>query len=187
MRKGTLMSRLMTKYNSEITKSLKEEFGYKNPLQVPRVVKVVLNMGVGRGAGDSKQVDAAKEALAKIAGQQAVSTIAKQSIAGFKLREGQQIGAMVTLRGQMAYEFIDRLVSVALPRIRDFRGLNHKAFDGRGGYSLGIRDLGIFPEASTDEGGSSGLQVNIVTSAKTDDEARSLLRKMGFPFRKDEA
>src|SRR5687768_13627780 len=139
------MSRLMTKYNETVAKELRSEFGYKNLHQVPKVVKVVLNIGVGRGAGDTKQIEAAKAILAKIAGQQPVSTIAKKSIAGFKLREGQQIGVMVTLRGVRAFEFIDRLVSVVLPRIRDFRGLKAGAFDGRGGYSLGVRDLGIFP------------------------------------------
>lgn len=180
------MSRLFTKYQKEITADMQKEYKYSNPMQIPRVVKVVLNMGVGRGVADSKQIETAKTVLGKIAGQQPVSTKAKKSIAGFKLREGQQIGVMVTLRGAMAHEFIDRLVSVTLPRIRDFRGLNAGAFDGRGGYSLGIRDLGIFPEAANDEGGMSGLQVNIATTAKTDDEARKLLKLMGFPFKKDE-
>lgn len=180
------MNRVMTKYKETVAPELKNEFGYKNIHQVPKITKVVLNIGAGRAAGDSKLLDVAKESLSKITGQAAVSTKAKQSIAGFKIRQGQNIGAMVTLRGQRAYEFIDRLVSVVLPRIRDFRGLNPKAFDGRGGFSLGISDLGIFPEAAGSEGGSAGLQVNIVTNAKTDAETLALLRKLGFPFRSEE-
>ncbi len=177
------MNRLLTKYNDTVKKELTSEFSYKNAHEVPMVVKVVLNIGVGLATSDSKLLDAAKESLAKIAGQAPVTTKAKKSIAGFKIRDGQAIGTMVTLRGERAFEFIDRLVSVVLPRIRDFRGLNPEAFDGRGGFSLGVSDLGIFPEASSSEGGSAGLQVNIITTAKTDEEALKLLKGLGFPFR----
>ncbi len=180
------MNRLLEKYNQTVAPSLKEQFGYKNPHQVPKLVKVVVNIGAGRATSDSKILEAAKESLAKITGQAPVTTKAKKSIAGFKIRQGQAIGAMVTLRGVRAYEFVDRLVSVVLPRIRDFRGVKPEAFDGRGTFSIGVADLGIFPEMAGNEGGGVGLQINLVTTAKTADEARQLMIGLGFPFRKDD-
>lgn len=177
-------ARLKTQYNEVIRKELFETFKYTNVMQVPRLDKVVLNMGVGESTGDSKKPAVAAEDLALIAGQKAVVTRARTSIAGFKLREGMPIGAKVTLRGVRMYEFLDRLVTVALPRVRDFRGLNPKSFDGRGNYAFGIKEHIIFPEINYDKVDQIwGMDVIVCTTAKTDDEARALLKAFNFPFR----
>lgn len=177
------MVRLQEKYRKEVVPSLQSRFEYKNVSQVPKIEKVVLNMGVGRAVQDSKAVDAACEDLAVITGQKPVVRRAKKSIANFKLREGMPIGASVTLRRDRMYEFLDRLVNVALPRVRDFRGISAKSFDGRGNYSLGISEQIIFPEINLDKTTIKGLSMTVVTSAGSDDEARELLRDLGFPFR----
>lgn len=172
-------------YKKEITKKLKEDFGYKNVMEIPKIQAVVINAGVGRGAKDSKELDDVIEGIRIITGQAPVKTKAKKSIAGFKLRDGMEIGTKVTLRGEKMYEFIDRLINVALPRVRDFRGLKTGAFDGHGNYSVGIKDQAIFPEIPYDKFSHPfSLQINIVTSAKTDDEAKKMLSYMGFPFKK---
>ena len=178
--------RLKQRYEEEIRERLKERLGYSSVMQVPRVEKITLNMGVGEAKTNARALDRAIEELTTIAGQRAQMRRAKHSIAGFKIREGMPIGAKVTLRGARMYEFLDRLVSIALPRIRDFRGLNPGSFDGRGNYSLGIREQVIFPEISYDDVETiRGLDVAITTSAKTDEEARELLRELGLPFRND--
>lgn len=178
------MARLLDTYKKDVKKALQEEFGYKNVNQIPKITKIVVNAGVGRAIADSKNLENTLAALTKITGQAPVITKAHRSIAGFKLREGMKIGAMVTLRGEKMYEFLDRLISVALPRVRDFRGVKRNAFDGRGNYSLGLREHGVFPEISFEEATSPiSLQVNISTTANTDDEARALLAKFGFPFK----
>jgi len=177
------MPRLQEKYRDEVVPALKSRFEYKNVCQVPKIEKVVLNMGVGRAVQDSKAVDAACADLAVITGQKPVVRRAKKSIANFKLREGMPIGASVTLRRDRMYEFLDRLVNVALPRVRDFRGVSAKSFDGRGNYSLGITEQIIFPEINLDKTTIKGLSMTVVTSANSDDEGRELLRNMGFPFR----
>ncbi len=175
--------RLKRTYVDELRPRLKDELGKSTLMDVPRVEKITLNMGVGEAKTDSKALDAAMEELTSIAGQRAQLRRARRSIAGFKLREGMAVGTRVTLRGDRMYEFLDRLVSIALPRIRDFRGLNPDAFDGRGNYSLGIREQIIFPEIDYDTVASiRGLDVTITTSARTDDEARALLRGLGLPF-----
>jgi len=180
------MNRFKEKYLKEAVPALKQEFGYTNPHQVPRVLKVVVSAGVGRAVSDSKHLDAAAETLAAITGQHPVVTIARKSIASFKLREGNQVGTTVTLRGERAEEFLDQLVSVVLPRIRDFRGISDVAFDPSGNYSLGLPDHTIFPQIAFEEAGAPhGLQVNIVTSAKTAEEGKRLLQLMGFPFRRN--
>ncbi len=182
-----MTARLYQKYLDEITPVLQKEFGYKSKMQIPKVVKVVLNTGFGRAASDSKAAEQVGKTLAQISGQNPVQTVAKKSIAGFKLREGQKIGAMVTLRGERMYEFLDRLIAVALPRIRDFRGLSPDAFDPQGNYSLGVSDQTIFPELPTEDViVASGLQINIVTSAKTAAEGKRLLELMGFPIRRED-
>jgi large subunit ribosomal protein L5 len=176
-------SRLKEKYLTEVRKKLADEFGIKNPMAVPKVEKVVLNMGMGEAISNAKILDSAVEELATIAGQKPVITKAKKSIASFKLREGQAIGTMVTLRGDKMYEFLDRLINIALPRVRDFRGVPTRSFDGRGNYTLGIRDHVIFPEidvAKLDK--SKGMNITIVTTAKDDEQARTLLRELGMPF-----
>jgi len=175
-------ARLKERYRKEILPQLKEEGGYKNVHEVPRLEKVVLNMGVGEGVQNSKLVDEAVEDLTRIAGQRATLRRARKSIANFKLREGMPIGAAVTLRNDQMYEFVDRLVTVALPRVRDFRGVSRKSFDGRGNYSMGITEHLIFPEIETDK--VKGLSATFVTSAKTNKEAELLLEKFGFPFTK---
>ena len=178
--------RLKELYENELRERLKEELGLDSIMQVPRVTKITLNMGVGEGKTDAKQIDAALEELSTIAGQRAQVRRARKSIAQFKIREGMPIGARVTLRGARMYEFLDRLVSIALPRIRDFRGLNPSSFDGRGNYSLGIREQLIFPEINYDDIQQvRGLDVTITTTAKTDEEAHALLRELGLPFRND--
>jgi len=176
--------RLHKYYREVVVPKLTEEFGYKNALTVPRLDKIVLNMGVGEAVADSKKVQLAAEDLSRIAGQKAVITKARTSIATFKLREGMPIGAKVTLRKQRMFEFLDRLVTVALPRVRDFRGLNPKSFDGRGNYALGIKEHIIFPEIDYDKVDQIwGMDVVVATTAKTDEEARALLGALNFPFR----
>jgi large subunit ribosomal protein L5 len=176
--------RLQTYYQDVVVPRLTEEFGYTNPLMVPRLDKIVLNMGVGEAVADSKKVQSAAEDLARIAGQKAVVTKARTSIATYKLRQGMPIGAKVTLRKQRMFEFLDRLVTVALPRVRDFRGLNPKSFDGRGNYALGIKEHIIFPEIDYDKVDQVwGMDVVVCTTARTDDEARALLGALNFPFR----
>ena len=180
-----MASRLKDVYTKEVRKKLQSEFGIKNPMAVPKIEKVVLNMGMGEAISNAKILDAAVEELSQITGQKPVVTKAKKSIASFKLREGQSIGTMVTLRGDKMYEFLDRLINIALPRVRDFRGLPSKSFDGRGNYTLGVRDHFIFPEidiAKVDK--SKGMNITIVTTAKDDDQARFLLRELGMPFGK---
>jgi len=179
--------RLRTKYDAEIAKAMTEKFGYKNAMEVPRIEKVTLNMGVGEASQDKKKVQIAAAEMALIAGQKPVITIAKKSIAQFKLREGMPIGCKVTLRRERMYEFVDRLVTVAMPRIRDFRGLNPKSFDGRGNYAMGLKEQIIFPEISYDQIEKvRGMDIIVTTTANTDDEARELLRLFGFPFPKEE-
>ena len=175
--------RLRTKYDAEIAKAMIEKFGYKNVMEVPKIEKVTLNMGVGEGTQDKKKVTIAATEMEKIAGQKPVITKAKKSVAQFKLREGMAIGCKVTLRRERMYEFLDRLVTIAMPRIRDFRGLNPKSFDGRGNYAMGLKEQIIFPEISYDSIEKvRGMDIIVTTSAKTDDEARELLRLFGFPF-----
>jgi len=180
------MNRFKDKYNQVAVPGLKQEFKYTNPHQVPRIVKVVVSAGVGRAVSDSKHLDAAAETLATITGQHPVTTVARKSIASFKVREGNKIGATVTLRGDRAEEFLDQLISVVLPRVRDFRGISDTAFDPFGNYSLGIPDQSIFPQVPFEEIGTThGLQVNIVTTARTAAEGKRLLELMGFPFRRN--
>jgi large subunit ribosomal protein L5 len=170
-------------YDETIAKAMTEKFGYKNVMEVPKIDKIVLNMGVGEATQDKKKVTSAAEEMELIAGQKPVITKAKKSIAQFKLREGMPIGAKVTLRRERMYEFLDRLVTIAMPRIRDFRGLNPKSFDGRGNYAFGIKEQLIFPEISYDKiEKMRGMDIIVTTTAKTDDEARELLRLFGFPF-----
>ena len=179
--------RLKQRYEEEIRSSLKEELELSSIMQAPKITKITLNMGVGEAKTDAKALDAAIEELSTITGQRAQVRRARKSIANFKLREGMAVGAKVTLRGARMYEFLDRLVSVALPRIRDFRGLNQASFDGRGNYSLGVREQIIFPEIDYDSVGSiRGLDVTITTSAKTDEQALALLRGLGLPFASDD-
>ena len=180
-----MASRLKEHYTKEVRKRLQDEFKIKNPMAVPKVEKVVINMGLGEAISNAKILDAANDELGQITGQKPVVTKAKKSIASFKLREGQSIGTMVTLRGEKMYEFLDRLISTALPRVRDFRGVPSKSFDGRGNYTLGIRDHLIFPEIDiTKVDKSKGMNITIVTSAKNDEQARFLLRELGMPFGK---
>jgi large subunit ribosomal protein L5 len=176
--------RLKQRFDQEVRGRLKEEFDYSSPMKVPRIDKITLNMGVGDAKVNARALDKAIEELTLIAGQRAQTTRAKKSIAGFKIREGMPIGAKVTLRGARMWEFLDRLVSIALPRIRDFRGLSPASFDGRGNYSLGVREQIIFPEIDYDDVETiRGLDVTITTSAETDQEALALLRELGLPFR----
>jgi large subunit ribosomal protein L5 len=176
--------RLKTQYHDVIRKKLVEQFGYKNGMQVPTIEKIVINMGIGEAVNDRKKVDTAAEHLGLISGQKAVITRSRKSISTFKLREGQAIGCKVTLRKTRMYEFVDRLVNIALPRVRDFRGLNPKSFDGRGNYSLGIKEHIVFPEIDYDKAAEIwGLDITVCTSARTDDEARALLTAFNFPFR----
>jgi large subunit ribosomal protein L5 len=176
--------RLRERYEKEVRPALTERFGYRNPMQVPRLHKVVLNMGVGEAVQNPRVLDGALKDLATISGQKAVVTRAKKSIASFKIRTGMPIGCMVTLRGQRMWDFLERLISFALPRVRDFRGLSPKGFDGRGNYSLGLREQIIFPEIAYEEVEQiRGLDVAIVTTARTDEEGRELLRLLGMPLR----
>lgn len=179
-----MAARLKETYEQKIVPEMIKDFAYTNRMQVPKLTKIVLNMGLGEAIQNAKILDAATAEIRTIAGQQPVVTKARRSVAAFKVREGQSIGAMVTLRGERAYEFLDRLINIALPRVRDFRGVSPKAFDGRGNYSLGIREQIIFPEIVYDKVDKiQGLNVTIVTSAKTDEEGLSLLKLMGMPFR----
>ncbi len=176
--------RLKTEYRTRIRKALKDQFAYTNEMQIPKLDKIVLNMGVGEAVGDSKKIQAAMADLAKIAGQKPVATKARTSIAGFKLREGMTIGAKVTLRKDRMYEFLDRLITIALPRVKDFRGLKPTSFDGRGNYAMGLKEHIVFPEINYDKAEAMwGMDVVITTTAKTDEEARALLRHFNFPFR----
>ena len=177
------MPRMRTKFDTEIAKAMTERFGYKNVMEIPRIEKITLNMGVGEGTQDKKKVTIAATEMGLIAGQKPVVTIAKKSVAQFKLREGMAIGCKVTLRRERMYEFLDRLITVAMPRIRDFRGLNPKSFDGRGNYAMGLKEQIVFPEISYDQIEKvRGMDIIVTTTAKTDDEARELLRLFGFPF-----
>jgi large subunit ribosomal protein L5 len=179
------MNRLKEKYINEITPALVSKFNYKSVMQVPGLEKIVINMGVGDAVANAKALDVAVEELATITGQKPVVTRAKKSIAGFRLREGMPIGAKVTLRGERMYEFIDKLVSVSLPRVRDFRGVSKKSFDGRGNYTLGVKEQLIFPEIDYDKVNKvRGMDIVIVTTANTDEEARELLTQIGMPFQK---
>jgi len=178
------MSRLKERYNREITAKLMKEFGYTNPMQVPRLEKLLINMGLGEAIQNIKVLDSAMEEIKAITGQKPVATKARRSIANFKLRKGMPIGCMVTLRRERMYEFFDRLVNIALPRVRDFKGVSGKSFDGRGNYSLGIREQIIFPEIDYDKIDKiKGLNIIIVTTAKTDEEGKALLRLLGMPFK----
>ena len=175
--------RLKTKYDAEIAAAMTAKFGYKNHMEIPRIEKITLNMGVGEGTQDRKKVTIAANEMELISGQKPVVTKAKKSVAQFKLREGMAIGCKVTLRRERMYEFLDRLITIAMPRIRDFRGLNPKSFDGRGNYAMGLKEQIVFPEISYDQIEKvRGLDIIVTTSAKTDDEARELLRLFGFPF-----
>jgi large subunit ribosomal protein L5 len=182
------MARLKDQYKEDVVQQLMTEFGYKNVMQVPKIEKVVLNIGLGEAVQNAKAIDAAVGDLTAIAGQKPVVTRAKKSIAAFKLRAGMPIGAMVTLRGPRMYEFLDRLISIALPRIRDFRGVSPNAFDGRGNYTLGLREQMLFPEIEYDRVDKTrGLELSIVTTASTDQEGRRLLALLGMPFAKTES
>jgi large subunit ribosomal protein L5 len=186
MAEVSYVPRLKEHYNDVVRGELTKEFGYQNVMQVPRLDKVVLNMGIGEGVADSKKVTAAAGDLGLIAGQKPVITRARKSIAGFKLREGMPVGAKVTLRKARMYEFIDRLVNIALPRVRDFRGLNPKSFDGRGNFTMGLKEHIIFPEINYDKVEEIwGLDIIVCTTAESDDEARALLKAFNFPFRGD--
>ncbi|AJQ29208.1 MULTISPECIES: 50S ribosomal protein L5 [Pelosinus] len=177
------MSRMKEKYSDEVAKGLMEKFGYKNIMEIPKIEKVVLNMGVGEAVSNPKVLDVAINDMTIIAGQKPVVTRAKKSIAAFKIREGMPIGAKVTLRGQRMYEFLDKLLNIALPRVRDFRGVSPKSFDGRGNYTMGIKEQLIFPEIEYEKVDKvRGMDIIIVTTAKTDEEARELLKLMGMPF-----
>ena len=179
-----MAARLKQRYLKEIRSALVQEFGYRNPLQAPRLDKVVVNMGLGEAISNGKILDASVEQLSAITGQRPVVTRARKSIANFKLRQGQSIGAMVTLRGERAYEFFDRLVNIALPRVRDFKGVSPKAFDGKGNYTLGVKEQIIFPEINYDRVEKiKGLNITVVTTARNDEEGRALLRHLGMPFR----
>jgi large subunit ribosomal protein L5 len=179
-----MKTRLQEHYETTVKPALIKEFGYKNAFEAPKLEKIVINMGVGEAAGDQKKLDAAVAELMAISGQKPVKTLAKKAIAGFKIRDGVPIGCMVTLRGVRMYEFLDRLVSIALPRIRDFRGLSPASFDGRGNYSIGVREQIIFPEINYDDIETvRGLDVVITTTARTDEEGLALLRGLGLPFR----
>jgi large subunit ribosomal protein L5 len=185
---GRYTPRLKSQYDDVIVKAMTEKFGYKNSMEVPRLDKIVLNMGVGEATQDKKKVEQAASEMELIAGQKPVITKAKKSIAQFKLREGMPIGVKVTLRRERMYEFLDRFVTIALPRVRDFRGLNAKSFDGRGNYAMGLKEQLVFPEISYDRIDQvRGMDVIVTTTAKTDDEARELLRLFGFPFPREDA
>ena len=178
------MARLMDLYRSDISKAMADKFNHKNPMAIPKLTKIVINMGVGGATQDKALLESAVDSLGKISGQKPVVTKAKTSVSGFRLREGNEIGCKVTLRGQRMYEFLDRLISIALPRIRDFRGVNPDSFDGHGNYSLGLAEQVVFPEIDADKmQHTHGMDITIVTSAKKDDQARELLRQFGLPYR----
>ena len=177
------MSRLKDRYSKEVAPALKKEFGYKNVMAIPKIQKVVINMGIGEATQNAKLADVGADELSRIAGQKAVVRRATKSIAQFKLRQGMPVGAMVTLRGERMYEFLDRLITIALPRIRDFRGVSPNSFDGRGNYTLGLREQLAFPEIDYDRiDKTRGLEISIVTTARTDEEGRRLLALLGMPF-----
>ena len=177
------MARLKEKYQIEVMKAMMEKFGYQNVMEIPKVEKIIINMGVGEAVGNPKALDAAVGDMTIIAGQKPVITKAKKSIAAFKIRQGMPIGAKVTLRGTRMYQFLDKLINISLPRVRDFRGVNPKSFDGRGNYTMGIKEQLIFPEIEYDKVDTTrGMDIVIVTTAKSDEEARELLRLMGMPF-----
>ena len=179
------MSRLSEQYKSEIRKALQEKFNYKNVMEIPKLEKIIINIGVGEAVGNAKALESAVTDLTIIAGQKPVVTKAKKSIANFKVREGMSLGTKVTLRGERMYEFLDRLINAALPRVRDFRGVSAKAFDGRGNYALGLKEQLIFPEIDYDQVDRvTGMDIAVVTTAKTDEEARELLALFGMPFEK---
>ena len=178
------MARLKDRYREEIAPALKDRFEIQNPMRIPKLEKIVVNMGVGEAAQDSRRLDGAMEDLARITGQKPQLRRARKSIAGFKIRDGMPVGARVTLRGERMWEFLDRLITIALPRVRDFRGISPRSFDGRGNFALGLREQTIFPEISYDSIDTArGLDVAVVTTAETDEEARELLRMLGMPFR----
>ena len=178
------MARLLQQYREKVAPQLVEKFGYKSPMQVPRITKITLNMGVSEAVADKKVMDHAVSDLTKIAGQKPVVTKAKKAIAGFKIREQQAIGCMVTLRGVQMYEFLDRFVNISLPRVRDFRGISGRSFDGRGNYNIGVKEQIIFPEIEYDKVDAlRGLNISITTTAKTDEEAKALLQAFRFPFK----
>ena len=178
------MARLKDYYKENVVKALTEQFGYKSPMEVPRIEKITLNMGVGEAVADKKVMEHAVEDMVKIAGQKPVVTKAKKSVASFKIRDGYPVGCKVTLRRERMYEFLDRLVTVAIPRIRDFRGISSKSFDGRGNYNMGVKEQIIFPEIEYDKiDALRGMNITITTTAKTDEEARALLSAFSFPFR----
>lgn len=179
------MARLKEFYRKEVLPKLMEQFGYKSPMEVPKLTKITLNMGVGEALGDKKILDNAMADMAAIAGQRPIKTLARKSVAGFKLREGWPIGCKVTLRGDRMYEFLDRLINIALPRVRDFRGVSSKSFDGRGNYNMGVREQIIFPEIEFEKVDAiRGMDISITTTAKTDEEAKALLEAFNFPFKK---
>ena len=178
------MSRMKDRYTTDVVPALKKEFGYPNPMAIPKIEKIVINMGLGEAASNAKIADVGADEVSRIAGQKAMVRRAPKSIAQFKLRQGMPVGAMVTLRGERMYEFLDRLITIGLPRVRDFRGVSPKGFDGRGNFTLGLRDQLLFPEIDymkVDK--PRGMNVSVVTTAKTDEEARKLLQLMGMPFR----
>jgi large subunit ribosomal protein L5 len=184
-KKMTLTKNLKKKYDEDVKKALKEKFGYKNAYQIPKVSKVVLNMGVGEASHNSKIAEVIEAQLTKIAGQKCVVTKAKKSIASYKLREGMPVGAMVTLRGERMYDFLQKLICVVLPRIRDFRGIPANSFDGRGNYTLGLKEQALFPEIHYEDVDLvKGMNVSIITTAETDEEGRALLAELGMPFKK---
>ena len=186
MTEAKIASRLRDRYNQEVVPALKKEFGYTNIMAVPKITKVVINMGLGEATQNSKIVDTGAEELGKITGQKASVTRAKKSIAQFKVRQNMPIGAMVTLRGQRMYDFLDRMIAIALPRVRDFRGISPRGFDGRGNYTLGLKDQLIFPEIDylkVDK--ARGMNISVVTTAKSNEEARRLLQLIGLPFRQN--
>jgi large subunit ribosomal protein L5 len=183
-----MMARLKVRYQQEILKSLGQQLGRTNPHDLPRLEKIVVSMGLGKAIGERKRLDEAVEHLSLITGQKPQITKAKQAISGFRLRQGMEIGCRVTLRGARMYEFLDRLMTLALPRVRDFRGLNPKGFDGRGNYNMGLNEQLVFPEINPDKVAfTQGMNITFVTSAANDDEGRLLLKEFGFPFRKDDA
>ena len=178
------MARLKTRYNDELKAQLQETLGVKNVMDIPRITKITINMGVGAAAADKKLLDGALADMQAIAGQKPVLTLARKSIAGFKIRDGWPIGCKVTLRGERMYEFLDRLISIAIPRIRDFRGFSSKSFDGRGNYSMGLKEQIVFPEIYFDKiDRIRGMDITVTTTARTDDEGRALMRAFGFPFK----
>jgi large subunit ribosomal protein L5 len=177
--------RLKTKYSEEVIPALKEKFGYKNVMEVPKLLKIAVNQGVGAATQDKKMVDVAVDEMSRITGQRAVATMSKKAVSNFKLREDMPIGARVTLRGNQMYEFLDRLISVSLPRVRDFKGVNNKSFDGRGNFTMGVTEQIIFPEIDIDKINKvTGMDITFVTNAKTDAEAFELLKGLGMPFKK---